>query len=34
LQAYRRCKELLSVVLGSQPSPETESVRQSLGTSL
>ena len=30
LQAYRRCKELLSVVLGLAPSPETESVRQSL----
>jgi DNA-binding SARP family transcriptional activator len=30
LQAYRRCKELLSVVLGLQPSPETENVRQSL----
>jgi ATP/maltotriose-dependent transcriptional regulator MalT/DNA-binding SARP family transcriptional activator len=30
LQTYRRCKELLSVVLGLAPSPETESVRQSL----
>jgi len=30
LQAYRRCRELLSVVLGLAPSPETESVRQSL----
>ncbi|MGE5794696.1 MAG: BTAD domain-containing putative transcriptional regulator [Bacteroidota bacterium] len=30
LQAYRRCKELLSVVLGLAPSPETEAVRQSL----
>ena len=30
VQAYRRCKELLSVVLGLAPSPETERVRQSL----
>ena len=30
LQTYRRCRELLSVVLGLAPSPETESVRQSL----
>ncbi len=30
LQTYRRCKELLSVVLGLQPSPATEAVRQSL----
>jgi LuxR family maltose regulon positive regulatory protein len=33
LQAYRRCRELLSVVLAMQPSPETERVRQSLDTS-
>jgi len=30
LQVYRRCRELLSVVLGLQPSPETEAVRRSL----
>jgi len=30
LRTYRRCKELLSVVLGAKPSPETESVRRSL----
>jgi ATP/maltotriose-dependent transcriptional regulator MalT/DNA-binding SARP family transcriptional activator len=30
LQAYRRCRELLSVVLGVAPSAETESVRRSL----
>ena len=30
LQVYRRCRELLSVVLGMQPSPETEAVRRSL----
>jgi ATP/maltotriose-dependent transcriptional regulator MalT/DNA-binding SARP family transcriptional activator len=30
LQTYRRCRELLSVVLGMQPSPETEAVRRSL----
>jgi ATP/maltotriose-dependent transcriptional regulator MalT/DNA-binding SARP family transcriptional activator len=30
LQTYRRCKELLSVVLGTRPSPETEAVRRSL----
>jgi ATP/maltotriose-dependent transcriptional regulator MalT/DNA-binding SARP family transcriptional activator len=30
LQVYRRCRELLSVVLGMKPSPETESVRRSL----
>ncbi len=30
LQAYRRCKEMLSVVLGLAPSPETEAVRQTL----
>ena len=32
LQTYRRCRELLSVVLGLAPSPETESVRESIGT--
>jgi DNA-binding SARP family transcriptional activator len=30
LQVYRRCRELLSVVLGVQPSPETEAMRRSL----
>jgi DNA-binding SARP family transcriptional activator len=30
LQAYRRCRELLSVVLGLAPSAETEAVRRSL----
>jgi DNA-binding SARP family transcriptional activator len=30
LQTYRRCRELLSVVLGLAPSPETEAVRESL----
>jgi DNA-binding SARP family transcriptional activator len=30
LQAYRRCRELFSIVLGAKPSPETESVRRSL----
>ena len=30
LQAYRRCRELLSVVLGLGPSAETEAVRRSL----
>ncbi len=30
LRTYRRCRELLSVVLGAKPSPETESVRHSL----
>jgi ATP/maltotriose-dependent transcriptional regulator MalT/DNA-binding SARP family transcriptional activator len=30
LRAYRRCRELLSIVLGRTPSPETEAVRQSL----
>ncbi len=30
LQAYRRCRELLSVVLGLAPGPETEAVRRAL----
>jgi len=33
LQAYRRCRELLSVVLGLAPSAETEAVRRSLDAS-
>jgi DNA-binding SARP family transcriptional activator len=33
LNAYRRCRELLSVVLGLKPSAETESLhRQIVGT--
>jgi len=28
LRAYRRCRELLSIVLGLKPSPETESLRE------
>lgn len=34
LRVYRRCRELLSVVLGLQPSPETEAVRRSLDAPL
>jgi ATP/maltotriose-dependent transcriptional regulator MalT/DNA-binding SARP family transcriptional activator len=30
LTTYRRCRELLSIVLGRSPSPETEAVRQTL----
>ncbi|MGH8698941.1 MAG: hypothetical protein ACREVS_20810 [Burkholderiales bacterium] len=30
MQAYRRCRELLSVVLGLAPGPETEAVRRAL----
>jgi two-component SAPR family response regulator len=30
MTAYRRCRELLSIVLGRAPSAETEAVRQSL----
>jgi ATP/maltotriose-dependent transcriptional regulator MalT/DNA-binding SARP family transcriptional activator len=30
LRTYRRCRELLSVVLGAKPAPETEAVRRSL----
>jgi DNA-binding SARP family transcriptional activator len=30
LRTYRRCRELLSVVLGTKPAPETEAVRRSL----
>jgi two-component SAPR family response regulator len=33
LQAYRRCRELFSVVLGLAPSAETEAVRRTLGPS-
>ncbi len=33
LQAYRRCRELLSVVLGLAPSAETEAVRRTLDAS-
>jgi ATP/maltotriose-dependent transcriptional regulator MalT/DNA-binding SARP family transcriptional activator len=34
LRVYRRCRELLSVVLALPPSPETEAVRQSLETAV
>ena len=30
LETYRRCRQMLSVVLGMRPSPETEAVHQSL----
>ena len=30
LTTYRRCRELLSIVLARTPSPETEAVRQTL----
>ena len=30
LTTYRRCRELLSIVLGRTPSPETEAVRATL----
>ncbi len=30
LTAYRRCRELLSIVLNRAPAPETEAVRQTL----
>ena len=30
LTTYRRCRELLSIVLARPPSPETEAVRQTL----
>jgi DNA-binding SARP family transcriptional activator len=30
LNAYRRCREMLSVVLGVKPSAETEAVRRSV----
>ena len=30
LTTYRRCRELLSIVLGRTPSAETEAVRQTL----
>jgi adenylate cyclase len=31
LNVYRRCREMLSIVLGVKPSPETEGVRATLG---
>jgi adenylate cyclase len=31
LNVYRRCRDMLSIVLNLKPSPETESVRQTLG---
>jgi hypothetical protein len=30
LQVYRRCRDMLSIVLGTTPSPETEVVRATL----
>lgn len=30
LKVYRRCRDMLSIVLGLQPSPETEAIRASL----
>ena len=30
LTTYRRCRELLSIVLSRPPSPETEAIRQTL----
>ncbi len=30
VNVYRRCRDMLSIVLGMKPSPETESVRQTL----
>jgi hypothetical protein len=30
LTTYRRCRELLSIVLGCKPAAETESIRASL----
>ncbi len=32
LNVYRRCRDMLSIVLGMKPSPETESIRQTLGS--
>lgn len=31
LRVYRRCKDMLSIVLGLKPAPETEAVRASIG---
>jgi DNA-binding SARP family transcriptional activator len=33
MAAYRRCQQVLSIVLGLQPEPETESLYQSLRNS-
>ena len=30
LKVYRRCRDMLSIVLGLQPSPETEAIRDGL----
>ena len=30
LSVYRRCRELLSIVLGRKPAPETEAIRATL----
>lgn len=31
LNSYRRCRDMLSIVLGIEPSPETEAIRATLG---
>lgn len=31
LNVYRRCREMLSIVLGTKPSPETDAIRATLG---
>jgi DNA-binding SARP family transcriptional activator len=31
LNVYRRCRHMLSVVLGAKPSAETEAIRATLG---
>ena len=31
LNVYRRCRDMLSIVLGIKPSPETEAIRAMLG---
>jgi DNA-binding SARP family transcriptional activator len=30
LKVYRRCRDMLSIVLGLSPSPETEAIRATL----
>ena len=32
LNVYRRCRDMLSIVLGVKPSPETEAIRSTLGS--
>lgn len=31
LNVYRRCRDMLSIVLSMKPSPETEVIRNTLG---